>query len=294
MNFRKSASAFFSTLTRLYPREFREKYAADLNSVFLDILEDSGGGRHAVWPLMREIACLPACLCREHLAIEGGGDIKSTRRVILGTLLGFLGFQFLMGILSGTLIAFTGFYGDLPPVKLWGLLLLHGLLFGVFVGGGIGYALSVKKTAGMMAACALAYVVPRVFLNPDLFGILAAPSGEEWAAFTLYAAAPVSGFCYGFAVGLLWRGWKAGLAFGLASSLLSTIGFWSDRTVMSSLYNLGMERMVGAKILPEEWWLVVYWTANSLLYGVIVGFLWGILLDRFPRIRSIARSDVNA
>jgi hypothetical protein len=293
MRFRQSLCAVFSALTRLYPGDFREQYAADLNSVFLDILEDSGGGLHAVWPLLREIAFLPVCLCREHLSVEGGGNTKSTRQVMLATLFGFLFFQFLMGIQAGTLIAFTDFHGADTPALSWFVLLSGGMLFGVFVGGAIGYVLSIKNIVAMMTACALAYMAPKFLINLDALGILAPQVYKGWTTFILYAASPTYGFCYGFTAGLFWRGWKAGIAFGLASSLLFTIGFWTNRTVMFSLYRLGMDRIIGANILPEEWWLFVYWIANSLSYGGIVGFLWGILLDRFPRIRPIARLGVN-
>jgi hypothetical protein len=170
MRFRQSLCAVFSALTRLYPGDFREQYAADLNSVFLDILEDSGGGLHAVWPLLREIAFLPVCLCREHLSVEGGGNTKSTRQVMLATLFGFLFFQFLMGIQAGTLIAFTDFHGADTPALSWFVLLSGGMLFGVFVGGAIGYVLSIKNIAAMMTACALAYMAPKFLSTSMLWG----------------------------------------------------------------------------------------------------------------------------
>jgi hypothetical protein len=94
-------------------------------------------------------------------------------------------------------------------------------------------------------------------------------------------------------VGLFWKGWKTGIAFGLASGLIFTIGFWSNRAVMPFIWDQYMNRIVDGKILSAQLWYFYYWLANSLFYGVIVGILWAILLDRLPRLQLFRPSSAD-
>jgi hypothetical protein len=108
MNLKESVFSFFSGLSRLYPKEYQQKYSEDMKSVFRDILEDSGnaGSGHAVRSLLRECVCLPACLLREYLHAKGDDHMKSTRQVIFASIFGFISMYFLLGVQSGTVLAF--------------------------------------------------------------------------------------------------------------------------------------------------------------------------------------------
>ncbi len=292
MNLKAFFYLIFSGLSRLYPKEFQEKYSEEMKSVFLDILEDSGasGNWHAIQCLLREFVYLPVCLLREYSSVNGGELMKSTRQVISASLFGFISLHFLLGIQSGTVLVF---YNNSPaqPMEIMILqLIIGGILFGILIGGSISYVLSIKNKTAMMAICGLAYLAPRVLLNPEVLGFPNPWIDKGWGQLLLYTASPIYGFCFGMLVGLLWKGWKTGIVIGLASSLIFTIGFWSNRAAMSFVYNQGMDRIVDTKILSVNLWIFIYWVANNLLYGVIIGILWGILLDRLPRMRSIGWS----
>jgi len=293
MNLKDFVFSIFSGLSRLYPKEYQQKYSEDMKSVFLDILEESGnsGNWHAIRCLLRECACLPACLLHEYFSVNGGGHMKSTRQIISATIFGFISLNFLLSIVEKTLLVFYNNSPEQPPESVLLQLIINGILFGIFIGGAIGYAFSIKNKSAMMAICGLAYLAPMVLLNPAVLGLPNPWLDDGRAQFLLYASSPLFGFCFGLLIGLLWRGWKTGIVFGLASGLIFTIGFWSNRAAMSFVWNQGMDRIVDAKILSEELWYVIYWLASNLLYGGIVGILWGILLDRLPRMQSIRLSD---
>jgi hypothetical protein len=292
MNLRESVYSIFSGLSGLYPEEYQQKYSEEMKSVFLDILEDSSGSGnwHAIRCLLREFACLPASLLREYFSFNGGGLMKSTRQVISVTVLGFISLYFILGIQSGTFIAFYNFSPEPPTGIMLLSLLIDGILFGVIVGGIIDFVLSIKNKVRMISICGLAYLAPRFLLHPEALGISIPWMNYDWQLFLLYISSPFYGICFGFLVGLAWKGWKTGIAFGLASGLMVTIAFWSNRAVAPFLMEQGMNRIVDAKILSEELWLFIFWLTSSLIYGGIVGILWGILLDRLPRMRSIGWS----
>ncbi len=292
MNLRKSVYSIFSGLSRLYPKDYQQEYSGDMKSVFRDTLDDSSGSGnwHVIRCLLREFACLPECLLREYLLGKGDDRMKSTRQIILATIIGFISLHFLLGIQSGTVLAF---YNNSPmqPLEIMLLqLIIGGILFGILIGGTVSYVLSIKNKAAMMAICGLAYLAPRVLFNPEILGLPNPWLAEEWYPFLLDTASPFYGFCFGMLVGFFWKGWKTGIAFGLASGLIFTIGFWSNRAVMPFVWDQCMNRIVDGKILSAKLWYFYYWLANSLFYGVIVGILWGVLLDRLPRIRSIVGS----
>jgi hypothetical protein len=291
MNLREFVYSIFSGLSRLYPKEYQQKYSEEMKSVFLDILEDPSGSDnwHAIRCLLREFACLPVCLLREYFFLSGGCLMKSTRQIISITSLGFISLYLILGIQFGTLFAFYNFSSSQPPQIILLFLMIDGILFGIFVGGAIGYVLSIRNKATMIAICGVAYIAPRFLLNLD--SLMPIPwMNYDWQLFLLYVSSPFCGICFGFLVGLVWKGWKTGIAFGLASGFIVTIAFWSNRAVAPFLMEQGMNRIVDAKILSEELWLFIFWLSSSLIYGGIVGILWGILLDRLPRMRSIVWS----
>jgi hypothetical protein len=162
---------------------------------------------------------------------------------------------------------------------------LNGILYGIFIGGAIGFAFSIKNKLAMMAICGFAYFAPLFILNPEILGLPNPWLNDGRASFIFYASSPLFGFCFGILVGLLWRGWKTGIVFGLASSLIFTIGFWINLAAMSFVWGQGMVGIVDVKNLSTEL-STVHWLASDLIYGGIIGILWGILLDRLPRIRQ--------
>ncbi len=241
MNCKKFVYSVFSVFTSLYPKEYQQEYSEDMKSVFLDILDDFGntGRLNVVRILLRECACLPICILREHFSFTGGGLMRSTRKIISIASLGFISFYLIQGVQSGTLIGFLNFSTSQPPQIILLLLLMDGILFGIFVGGAIGYILSVKHKTGMMAICGAAYILPKFLLNLDLFIPIPWMMNMGWAYFILYISSPISGFCFGLITGFYWKGWKSGIAFGLASSVLTTIGFWINRYAMFFLMDQG-------------------------------------------------------
>jgi hypothetical protein len=211
--------------------------------------------------------------------------MKSTRQVFSAGLLGFLSLYLLFGVLEGTLIAINDFAALQSLEMNWFVLITGGILSGILLGGAIGYALSCKNKVAMMAICGLAHAAPRVLLNPEVLGFPNPWMDEGWASFLLLVSSPFSGFVFGMLVGLLWRGWKAGIAFGLASAIISTTCFWINRAAQTFVLGRGVDWIFNTNTLSAKLWVVISWMANSLLYGVIVAILWSILLDRYQRRR---------
>jgi hypothetical protein len=294
MNLKESVFSFFSVFSRLYPKEYQQKYSKDMRSVFLDMLEDSNdsGNRHAVGCLLREIACLPACLLREHFPVNGGDPMKSTRQVISATVLGFICFRFLLGIQEGTVLTIYNGSPVQPPEIILLQIILGGIFCGIFVGGAIGYVLSIRNKAAMMAVCGLAYMAPRFLMVPVALGNFI-PWNDGVESFLLYATPPFYGFCFGMLAGLPWKGWKTGIVFGLAGALFSIIGFLGIRAAQTFVLEQGLYWIFDSKTSSATLWIFVYWLASNLLAGGIAGILWAILLDRLPRIKSVGLSEAG-
>jgi hypothetical protein len=296
MNLKESVFSIFSGLSRLYPKEYQQNYSEDMKSVFLDILEDSGdaGSGHALRSLLREFVCLPACLFREYFLAKGDDRMKSTRQVISATVFGFLSMYFLLGLGVGMLVVFFGLDNLQSTGIEWLILLTAGVLYGILVGGAIGFALSIKNKAVMMFTCGLAFLAPHVILSPEALGLPNPWKGEGWSNFLFYASAPICGFCFGMLVGFLWKGWKTGIAFGLAGALVETIGFGIFHAFQDPILHQGLDWIVFANTLSEKLRVLIYYSASYMFYGGIVGILWGILLDRLPRIKSLKLSGASA
>jgi hypothetical protein len=292
MNFKDFVFSIFSGLSRLYPKEYQQKYSEDMKSVFREILEDSGGW-HAIHSFLRECVCLPVCLFREYLHAKGDDRMKSTRQVFSASIIGFISMYLLLGIQQGTIIAFYGYATLQSPGINVLMLLTGGVLSGVLVGGAIDYALSIKNKAAMMVICGLAYLVPNVLLNPAVLGLPKPLMDEGWNNFLIFTSSPFCGFCFGMVVGFLGKGWKTGIAFGLASGLIFTTGWWIFYAAQSFVLGQGIDWIVDANTLSAKLRVLIYYSVSFLLYGAIIGILWGILLNRLPRVKSLNFSSAG-
>src|SRR5690606_39014334 len=121
--------------------------------------------------LIRECACLPACLLREYFSVNEGGLMKSTRQIISATIVGFISLMFLISILEKIILSFYPNSPATPPEIMLLQIIINGIFFGIFIGGAIGYALSIKTKATMMAICGLAYLAPIFLFNPMVLGL---------------------------------------------------------------------------------------------------------------------------
>jgi hypothetical protein len=304
MNLRESVFSIFSGLSRLYPKNYQQKYAEDMKSVFRDILEDSGNSGnvvnwHAIRCLLREFACLPGCLIREYGSANGGADMKSTHPFLSFTTLGFVSLFLLFGIQVGAIRSFSNFAWMRQPGFLLLFLLINGILFGGMGGSAIGFALSIKNKIPMMMVCGLGYLAGNLLTEPSYWNALGIPidwANEDWrTSFFIYVASPVTGFFIGLFAGLLWRGWKSGLVFGLASSVIFTGGFLANFSSWSFFFHQGAFRMQTDEhvMFSMQTWCFICWLIGYAIFGGIVGILWGILLDRVPRRQSLMFSKTR-
>jgi hypothetical protein len=144
MSLKAPAYSFLSTLSRPYPKEFQDLYGEDLKSVFLDILEDPDGSekRQIVRSLGKEFLCLPGCLIREYPSTPAGDRLKSTRQIVLSTTLRSTAVFMLLSVEFGLLRVIGSEALGIPAQIRFAFLLLNGILFGLLVGGSIGFALS--------------------------------------------------------------------------------------------------------------------------------------------------------
>ncbi len=292
MNFREFAFSVFSVFSRLYPAEYQQKYSEDMKSVFLDVLKDSDGtgGWHTIQCLLRELECLPGCLIRAYYADNEGGRMNSSLRIISLTASRFLLLFLLLAIEFGVLRIFSAStIAARPEIRLL-LLLLNGILNGLLIGGTIGLVLSMDNKIPMMIACGLGYVAGTFFTGPSYWEALGIPVNwinADWEALFIYADSPLTGMLIGLMAGSLWRGWKVGMIVGLASSMIFTIGFWMNYASWQFLFGRGMDKLsqMGANYM--EAWNFICWIIGYTLFGGMVGILWGILLDRIPRIQSL-------
>jgi hypothetical protein len=298
MNLRESVYSLFSWLSGLYPKEYRKKYSKDMKLVFLDILEDSGssGGWHAVRALLDEFACLPGCLIREYFAGNGGSRMNSSRRIITVTASRFLLLFLLLSIEFGVLRIFSASTLTARPEIRLLLLLLNGILNGLLIGGTIGWVLSIDNKIAMMIACGMGYVPGTFLTGPSYWEALGIPVkwiNGDWEAFFIYAASPLTGMLIGLMAGWLWRGWKAGIIVGLASSMIFTVGFWMNYASWQLLFGRGMDLMSQTGMNYMAAWNFICWIIGYALFGGIVGILWGVLLDRIPRMQSLMVSEMQ-
>jgi hypothetical protein len=300
MNLIESVFSIFSGLSRLYPKEYQQKYSEDMKSVFREILEDSGGW-HAIRALLRECFSLPGCLVREYLSISEGGSMKTTRQILAATMLGFF-FLFFLFAIERILFRFlfAQEWADQPRIFLLELI-IDGTISGILVGGAIGFAISIKNKVAMMAVCGLGFIAGRVLTGPIYWKMLGIPTAwvnSEWETFCIYAALPVTGFFVGGFAGLLWKGLKSGIVFGLASSLIFTVGLIAQLLAQNSIWNLlfdqGIMQTVDPNSLSDNLRLLIGMLISYSILGGIVGILWGILLDRLPRMKSLKLSGAGS
>jgi hypothetical protein len=298
MNFREIALSAFSGISRLYPKEYQQEYSEDLKSVFNDILEDpdGSGNWHAARSLLREFIYLPGCLIREYLSFPGEVPMKTTRQILGVTLLGFISLFSLLGIER---IIFHFFLAR-NWIDQQGILLLEliidGTASGILAGGAIGFALAVRNKAPMMAACGFGFVAGRLLTGPGYWDMLGIPTrwvNSDWQVLFMLAASPVTGLLVGGLAGLLWKGWKSGMIFSLVSSLIFTVGLLGQY-VWILFFDYRMLHTVDPLSLSGNLRLFLGTLISYSILGAIAGVLWGILLDRLPRIRSIAWSSAGS
>jgi hypothetical protein len=298
MNLREFAYSIFSVFSRLYPKEYQQEYSEDMKSVFQDILDDSGD-RHAVRALLRELVSLPGCLIREYLSIPEGGSMKNTRQILIATLLGFYSLFFLFAI--ERIIFFIYLRWMDQPGQFLLELIFDGIISGILAGGAIGFALSIKNKASMMMVCGLGFIAGRLLTGPIYWKMLGIPTAwvnSEWETLCIYAALPVTGFLVGGFAGLLWKGLKSGIVFGLASGLIFTVGLLAQWLAQNSIWNLlfdqGVMQTVDPNSLSDNFRLLFGMLISYSILGGIVGILWGVLLDRLPRLKSLKLSGAGA
>ena len=217
--------------------------------------------------------------------------MKSPRQIISASIFTFITLYFLLGIQQGTIIAFYDYETLQSPGINWLMLITGGILFGILVGGAMAFILSIKNIAGLMVLCGFAYMAPRILLNPQVLGFPNPWMDEGWAQYLLYASSPFCGFCFGMAVGRFWNGWKTGIVFGLAGGLTFTIGWWIFHSAQSFILGQGIDWIFNANTPSVKILVLLYWSVSCVLYGAIVGILWGILLDRLPRMKLIGTSE---
>jgi hypothetical protein len=295
MNLREAVDSIFSGLSSLYPKEYQKDYSDDMKSVFRDILDDTGGSGngHVLRALLKEFACLPGCLVREYLSIPEGGTVKTSRQILNATLIGFLSLFFLFAverILYRVLL--TQNWIDVRGMFLLELI-IDGAISGILAGGAIGYALSIKNKVPMMAVCGAAFIAGRLLTGPpywDMLGISTQWVTSEWQVLLMLAASPVTGLLVGILAGLLWKGWKTGIVFGLASSLIFTLGLLGQFFFWYVLFNHGMPQILDPEFMSPTLRLFIGTLISYSILGGIVGILWGVLLDRLPRMKSLKLS----
>jgi hypothetical protein len=296
MNLKSFVLSIFSGLSRLYPKEYQKEYSEEMKSVFLDILEDSGnsGNWHAIQCLLRECFYLPGCLVREYLSNTGGGRMKSTRQILSVTTLAFISLFILFAVMNEAYWSLTNFAGITQPGfrVLW--LIFDGIISGILAGGAIGFALSVKNKVPTMVMCGLGFIAGRLLTEPGYWDMLGIPTGwvnSDWGTALVYAASPVTGLFVGVLVGLLWKGWKSGIVFGLASSLIFSIALLGNYSSANFLVAHGILQIVDPKFASDTLRLFLFSLITYSIFGGIAGILWGVLLDRLPRMQWLRPSS---
>ncbi len=214
--------------------------------------------------------------------------MKSTPQILMVTLSGFLALFFLDGVERGLFLVNNSLnYINQSGVRLLAQIMI-GLVSGLIAGGVIGFALSIKNKVPMMAVCGLGFIAGRLLSVPAFWQILGIPTGStysEWNAFLTYFPSSVTGLFVGGLVGLVWKGWKTGLAFGLAGCLIFILaGLASTYSFSFLFYDRGLEQIVSSNVMDEGHRIPIFLVIGRSIFGGFAGLLWGILLDRYQRI----------
>jgi len=285
----------YAALLKLYPTGFQHEYAEEMNTVFIDLVEstDKGNRWKAVRCFLNECLCLPGCLIREYYDAIGGRKMKTTKQNLVITSIGFMSLFLILSIVNG--------YYRSQPAGNWTHttttlflvidFILQGILYGVLGGIAISIVLPSTNRKQMMLACGIGYLISSFITGEgywEVLGISTKWINQNWESFLVYASSPMNGFLIGLIVGWVWKGWKAGLIFSIASTIIFTLGFWTNYLSWYVLTNVFRDN-----ILFGRSWLMVNWIVGYLLFGGVVGILWGILMDRIQRFPLFSSNVIN-
>lgn len=124
----------YTWLLHFYPRVFRDEFAGEMQSVFIDAIADAAkrGNAAVIWICFQELRDLPGAILREHWRARSKAIMENNPRVssreLLGTAIPFL-LYLAFPIMKGVQIGWAGVVILLIPV-----VLIVSLLAGLFKG----------------------------------------------------------------------------------------------------------------------------------------------------------------
>ena len=289
MKFFKCLIQIHSLFLRLYPPSFRNQFGDEIHKVFCDLLDEAGS--HNFWQIFlcfgRECRALPGNVIRAHIDAVGELPMLSNRRIIQINTIGF-GIAF---ILMALLNFVTRYYlfplqGDMHPIIVYIFwLLFAGILMGFLGGGAIAISIAPQRKLPFILASGFGYVLSLFLTGPSIWAVLGLPT--DWVtssleSFFVLGSEFVNGLLVGLMIGWVWKGWKTGLIFGLMSGIIFELGFWVNWLVLFVM-NANLQHNLTGSTAAELGWILLTWAIAYLLFGAVVGVLWGILVGRVRR-----------
>ncbi len=276
--------AIYSYFINLYPDSFRKQFGDELKDVFSSLVAEafSKGTWHVFKCIGREFYFLPGSILRAYMDSLGEIHMFPTRKVVK---INTLGFSFTFALLA--LLNFFTRIGlqsvpSIPNTIIYtGWIIFAGIIMG-FCGYIVAISLSAQRKDLIVLSFGVGYALSLIMTGPSIwsaFGI-----STEWVKGTIESvfvlgSSLVSGCVVGFIFGLVRQGWKAGFWYAIAGGIIFELGYVMNWITLFGINTFLMSR-ISFSFFSDPRWIAVIWVSAYLVFGAVVGSLWGLLIGR--------------
>ena len=279
--------SIYSKILNLYPQSYKIQFASEQLIVFQDQIQDSK--QKGFWKLSRcithEFLAILASIFSEYIHASGEKEMLPYKRTFNINLLNFTSTFVLIAIMN-----FFGRYGldysnNIPkPINYIIWLISLGVIM-AFCGWFVSASITAKNKLIYALAFGLSYIVCNLLTGTIFWEKLGFEFSPSANTFFVNFSPLIQGVVIGLLFGRLWKGWRISAISALAGGIIFELGYaanWLILFIVSfqiheyiSPVNLGYGR------------IFVNWILAYLFFGLVIGCLWGIMINRINKVNQI-------
>jgi hypothetical protein len=277
----------YSKILNLYPQSYKIQFANEQLIVFQDQIQDSK--QKGFWKLSRcithEFLAILASIFSEYIHSSGEKEMLPFKRIFNINLLSFTSTFVLIAIVD-----FIGRYGldysnNIPkPINYVIWLISVGVIM-AFCGWFVSASIAAKNKPWYALAFGLGYIICNLLTSTIFWEKLGLQFSSSIDTFFVNYSPLIQGIVIGLLFGWLWKGWKISVISAIAGGIIFELGYAANWLILFILYtqihnpipltNLGYGR------------ILVNWILAYLIFGLVIGCLWGIMINRINKVNQI-------
>lgn len=270
----------YSKLLNLYPSFYKNRFKNEQLIVFQEKLQDERqyGFLKRLTCICHEILSLMAGVIDSYIELLGGKEMFAFKRILTTNLVCFTTTFVLLALVN-----VIGRYGldyssNIPkPLNYVIWLFLSGVIM-AFCGWFVSSSISVKRKFPYAIAFGGGYILSRLTTSTYFWSEIGISTTSSWESFTVLFSSMVDGLIIGLLFGGLWKGWKASILYAVSGGIIFELGYWANWLTLY-FFNIQLQHVV----IPGNvgyGWIILSWVLAYVFFGLIIGGLWSILIDR--------------